>query len=240
MGTTRGELKRKVLMGIKDLGGEDMLMAEEAINMACYAIAMVHNFGELTVMDRTNCHTADGTKNYSLTTALLLTRPKDIISIVLHDDNQSRKLTYKTPQWIDSNYPYPEAIGEGRPEIYTQRVDQLELIPIPDAIYDLYVNYAQWPLALTADTTECSYTNKDFVVVGLARDIFLAMRGGIPLDPVAKAKGYMDTAMRDDRSGPDALPVAQGFQSSGPSRADSTTLTLDGVTWNIDLVRGGR
>jgi hypothetical protein len=228
MGTTRGELKRKVLMGIKDLGGEDMLMAEESLNLACYAIAKIHNFEELTVMDRTNGKTVDGQKSYVLTTGLLLTRPKDIISIVLHDDFNSRQLTYKTPQWIDENYPYPEGLSEAKPEIYTQRVDSLELIPIPDAVYTLYINYAQWPIIMTADTTECSYTTIDIVVIALARDIFLSLRAGAPMDVVAKAKGYLDTSMRDDRSRPDALPVAGGF---------STMSVVKGEYWNDPFVK---
>jgi hypothetical protein len=214
MGTQRGELKRKVLMGVKDLGGEDILMAEEAINMACYAIAKIHNFQELTVMDKTNAFTAIGTQSYSLVTDLGLTRPKDIISIVAHDDNNSRKLSCRAPQWMDENYPYPTGIGTGIPEVYTFRVDSIELLPIPDAIYALYINYAQWPLTLTADTDICSYDAIDFVIVALARDIFLALRGSIPLDPIAKAKAYLDSSMRDDRSSPDALPIARGYQTS--------------------------
>jgi len=107
-------------------------------------------------------------------------------------------------------------------------VDKLELIPIPDAIYSLYINYAQWPLTLTTDAMECSYTTIDMVIISLARDIFLCLRGGIPMDAIAKAKGYLDSSMRDDRSMPDALPVAQGF---------TTVSGYKGEYWNDPFVK---
>jgi hypothetical protein len=215
-------------MGVKDLVGEDILMAEESINLACYAIAKIHNFEELTVYDTTSAKTVDGTQSYTLTTALGLTRPKDIISIVLYDNENSRKLGYRTSQWLDENYPYPTQMAEGRPEIYTQRVDCIELLPIPDAVYSLYITYAQWPLTLTADTDQCSYATLDMVIVPLARDIFLALRSGAPLDAITRARGYLDSSMRDDRSNPDALPVARGF---------TTVSGYGGEYWNDPFVK---
>lgn len=211
MATTFKELKRKALMGFKDVHGPDILMMEEAINQACHAIAEVQNFEELIVLDTTNAFTVDGTKRYHVTTNLLLTRPKDILSIVLHDDFNSRKLRYFDTQRLDERVPYPEGYAEGKPEIYTQQGDYLEFIPVPDAAYPLYIRYAQWPVVLTADTDTCSYSKIDSSIIALARDLFLALRGGLPLDTVSKARAYLDIAVDDDRSRPDSLPVAQGF-----------------------------
>lgn len=227
MGTTRAELKRKVLMGFKDLTGEDILMCEEALNMACRAIAEVHNFEELKTYDTTSADTVDGTKTYHLTTDLSLTRPKDIVSIIVHDDHNSRKLKYRDPQWVDANYPYPEGMAETLPEIYTQRGNSIDLIPIPDDAYDLYITYYQWPAEMTADTTECSYSNIDTTIIALARDIFISLRAGLPLDYADRARGYLGISYKDDRSMPDRLPVARPFNASKP---------ITGEYWNDPFI----
>jgi hypothetical protein len=233
VGTTLAELRRKVLMGVKDLTGEDILMAEESVNQACQSIAKVRDFEELTVLNNTTAFTADGTRRYTLTTALGLTRPKDIYSpIVAHDDYNSFPITYVTPQEMDREQPYPEGTAEGIPIVYTRRGDTLEFFPIPDAIYPLYVQYSQWPLTLSADTDQCSYTQIDAEIVALARDIFLNLRAGLPIDSIAKAKAYVLQAVKDDISNPGALPVARGFRSSNS--------TLRGEYWNDPFVKSGR
>ncbi len=238
MGTTRLELRRKVLLGVKDLTGEDILIADEAINQACSSIAKVQDFEELVVFNNMGA-TVDGKRTYTFTT-LTLTRCKDIYSILAHDDYNSQKLVYKTPQWMDTNYPYPEGEPEDIPSLYTIRGVTVELMPIPDAAYPLYIRHSMWPLTLTADTDECSYTNLDGEIIALARDIFLAYRSGLPIDSVSRAKGYLQLAVKDDRSNPDALPVARGFSTYRVAQAQGTTLTLDGTTWNISMVDGGR
>lgn len=228
MGTTLSELKRKVLMGVRDLTGEDILMAEEAINQACRCIAQVHNFDELIVWDKTSAFTVDGTHRYHITSALLLTRPKDILSIIAHDDSSSTHLQYREPQWMDENHPYPEDISEAIPLLYTQRGMYIELIPIPDDTYPLYIRHSQWPLTLTDDLHECSYTNIDPQIIALSRDIFLGMRAGSVVDGVARAKAHLNLAVKNDRTQPGALPVARGFNS---------TTIVTGEYWNNPYVK---
>ena len=230
MGTTLKELRRKVLMGFKNIDGEDVLMAEEAINMGCHAIAEVQNFDDLLVTDLTSAKTVDGQKRYHLVTDWLLTRPKDILSIILHDDFNSRKLDSVQVQSIDKTVAYPEGYAEGKSELYTKVGDYVELIRIPDAVYDLYVRYYQWPLVLTTDDAECSYTNIDSTIIALSRDIFISLRGGLPLDYVAKAKGYLKIASGDDRTSPDDLPIARGFNSSGKVK-------YTGEYWNNPYIK---
>lgn len=230
MGTTLSELRRKVLMGFTQIGGEDILMAEEAINSACHAIAEVHNFSELVVYDTTNAVTVDGQKRYHLVTDWGLTRPKDIISLVLHDDFNSRKLDHISVQTLDKNIPYPEGYAEGKSEIYTKQGDYVELVRIPDAAYPVYVRYYQWPLVLTTDTSECSYTTIDSTIIALARDIFIALKSKMPLDYIAKARGYVQLAVHNDNSSPDDLPVARGFNTN-------QKIKYTGEYWNNPLVK---
>jgi hypothetical protein len=216
MATTLAELRRKVLMGFKNIGGEEIMMAEEAINQACHVIAEVENFDDLLVYDTTNAKTVDGTARYHWVTDWGLTRPKDILSIVLHDDYNSRKLDHSPAQWLDKTMPYPEGVAEGKSEAYTKQGDYITLTRIPDAAYDLYVRYYQWPAVLTEDSDECSFTNIDSTIIALARDLFISYRGGLPLDAVVKAKAYLKPAKDNNRSAPDDLPIAKGFHSQGP------------------------
>jgi len=230
MGTTLKELKRKVLMGIKDIAGEEILMAEEAINQACHAIAEVQNFDDLTAYDTTSAKTVDGTARYHWVTDWGLTRPKDILSIVLHDDYNSRKLDHATPQWLDKQMPYPAGYAEGKSELYTRQGDYITLTRIPDAVYDLYIRYYQWPLVLVEDADECSYTNIDSCVIALARDTFIALRAGLPLDTIVKAKAYLKVSVADERQSPDDRPIARGFSSiKGPGYV--------GEYWNNPFIK---
>lgn len=212
-GTLFRDLKRKVLMGTDVTDGVLIRMAEEAINMACHAIAEVHNFDELIVTDTTNAHTAVSTKSYDMVTDWLLTRPKDIISIKLYDAFNSRKLDYIAPQTIDTFMPYPEGLTTTWPQKYTQYGTTVELLPIPNAIYDLHVRYYQWPVVLTTDADTCSYENIDSTIIALSRDIFLSLKNGLMIDYAAKARGYLKISMSDDRSRPDELPIARPFKS---------------------------
>lgn len=228
MATTLAELRRKVLMGFKDIKGEDILMAEEAINQACHAIAEVENFEDLSAY-LTTALTVDGTARYHWVTDWGLTRPKDIISIVLHDDYNSRKLDSITPQWLDKNIPYPAGYAEGKSEAYTRQGDYITLTRIPDAEYSLYIRYYQWPLVLVADSDECSYTTIDSSIIAIARDIFISFRGGLPLDITAKVKTYLKPAYTDNRSEPDAAPIARGFRS--------TRQGYTGEYWNDPFIK---
>ena len=233
MGTTLAELRRKVLMGYEDVTGSDILIAEEAINQACHAMAEINNFEELLVTDLTNAKTVIDQKRYHLVTDWLLTRPKDILSIVLHDDFNSRKLSFMPTQHVDTILPYPEGITTGKPSVYNKQGDYVDLFILPDAVYDLYIRYYQWPLVLVNDSDECSYTNQDSLVIAIARDIFIALRSKLPLDTIMKAKMYMKTALGDDRVDPDEMPVARGFNSSGKVR-------YTGEYWNNPFIRSTR
>lgn len=220
MSVTFGELTRKTLLALVNdrtvtppltVDGINVLLVEEGINEACHAIARVHDFEELIVLDTTSAATVDGTKRYHLTTDLLLTRPKHIYSIVLHDDSNSRKLTPVPYAELDDKVPYPEQLGEQKPKWYTRQGDYLEFIPIPDAAYDLYIRYSQWPLTLTEAADICSYTQLTGQIVALAKDFVLSALSGNLLDSTTRAKAYLKLDVSDERRQSDTPRVARPF-----------------------------
>ena len=232
MGTTLKELRRKVLMGFKEVDGGDILIAEEAINLACRSIAEVQNFEEMLVYDTTSAKISVDVSRYHLVDNWFLTRPKDILSIRAMDEHNSIKLKHLTGQALDEFMPYPEGQASQTPTYYYKSGDWVEVFPIPDAALDVYVRYYQWPLVLTEDTDECSYEKIDGSVIALARDIFIALRSALPLDSVAKAKAYLSLATSNDRSAPDDRPIARGYRS-GQGR-------YSGEPWNDPFIKQTR
>jgi hypothetical protein len=228
MASTLAQLVRKVMTGFPRTDGEAILAVKQAINDAHRAIAMVRDFDELLVLDTTSAATVDGTSRYHITSDLLLTRPKDIYSIVLHDDENSRKLTYVPYRELDKVVPYPDMVGEGRPYWYTRQGYYLEFFRIPDAAYDLYIRHSQWPAILDSDDDTTPYLYLDEVIVFLAKDIANAYLSNQYLDFTERASYYLKLAVRDNITQPDHDLVARPFTVTGP---------VHGEYWNNPFVR---
>lgn len=228
MGTTFKELKRKVLLGIPYVDGETLLVVEEAINTAQKVIACVRDFDELMTLDTTHAATVDGQKLYHITTDLALVRPKDIYSIRLMDDSNSRKLTYVPFRNLDERIPYTEMIGEGKPSWYTRRGEYIELYRIPDDAYDLYVMHSQWPDVLVDDTDETIFSNIDHVIVSLSINIANELKTGAITDWDAIAAKMMALSVGESITRPDEMMVAKPFSSKS---------CLEGEYWNNPFVR---
>jgi len=214
MATTYEEFFRKVLLRVDTDDGRALLAAKESVNDAQKDIARVWDVDELIVLDTTSADTVDGTKRYHLEDDLSLTRPKDIFGIKLEDESSSRRLIYKTPKWVDEHIPYPEGTSEGKSTIYTRRGNYIELIPIPDAAYDLHIHHSQWPTALSADDDETDYVDLDDVIISLATDRVIAiLEQETGIDWNARARYYLAGAVREDRDRPDEMLIAQPFRS---------------------------
>jgi hypothetical protein len=214
--TTFSELLRRVYLGFPRTDGEAILVIKQAMNDAIQAIASLEDSKSLLVTDTTTADTVDGQKAYHLTTHLLLTRPKDIYSIRLEDTSNSRKLIYVPHNEVDTTIPYPEQNSEGVPKWYTEFGDYIELIPIPDAAYDLYIRYSQWPDVLSADTDESPYgTSWDHVIVFLTKDIANAYLNGDYVSPAQKAIDYLKLGIKAQNKNPDHILVARPFDPEG-------------------------
>lgn len=209
MATTFGELKRRVLLNLREkTDGGTLLAVEQAINDAHMVIAAVKDFDELMVFDTANAFTTASKKSYHVTTDLLLTRPKDIYSIKYMDGANSRKLIYVPYRELDEKVPYTELTGTGKPSWYTTRGMSIELYRIPDEAKPLYIMYSQWPAALVSDSDETPYTNIDHVIVSLATDI----ASGAASDWMARAQQLLGIALNEEAARPDRLYVAQPFR----------------------------
>lgn len=211
--STFAELKRQVVMKLEEVpSGEVMLTVEQAINDAMHVIAMVEDFDDLMVMDTTNAATVEDQKLYHIEDDLSLERPKDIYSIRLMDEGNSRKLIYVPPTEIDLKIPYTEISGTGRSKWYTRRGKYIELYRIPDDAYDLYVYHSQWPEVMDADSDTIPFANLDLVIVTLAVD--MSVRGGSVTDWLPRAKELLALGVREEGDRPDAVMVAKPFSPS--------------------------
>ena len=212
--TTYQELYQRVLLRLGNLAsdGRALLAAKEAVNTAHKAIARVQDFDELLVLDTTNAATVASTKTYHLEDDWGLTRPKDLLTVRYMDGNNSRKLTRLTARELDEKIPYVEGLGEQKPRWYIRRGNSVELIPVPDEAKDVYVYYSQWPKVLTEDSDTTSYSDLDDVIIALGTEIALAVLEGTHADWDARARAYLASAVKDNRSRPDRTWVARPFE----------------------------
>ena len=215
MTTKYEELYKKALLRIPETDGRAFLAVKESVNDAQKDIARVWDVDELIVIDTTSGDTVTDQKTYHIEDDLNLTRPKDIIDITVEDGSNTRSLTWKPLKWVRKNIPYPENMSSGKPSIYTRAGNNIELIAIPDAAYDLHITHSQWPLPLSADVVETSYVDLDDVIIGLAVERTQAILSGeSSTDWTARAARMLGHAHNEDRSRPDEIRVAQPFQSS--------------------------
>lgn len=226
--TSFGELKRRTLLGMSRTDGETLLAVEEAINTAHKVIASVKDYDCLMVLDTTNAVTVASQKLYHLETDLLLVRPKDIYSIRLMDDEESRKLTYVPFRELDERIPYTEQSGEGKPKWYTRRGEYIELYLIPDAAYDLYVMHSQWPAVLVDDTDLTPYPNIDHVIVSLAINIANEIQIGQITEWETIASRLLGLSSGEHATRPDEMLVAQPFTTKAP---------MPGEYWNNPWIK---
>jgi hypothetical protein len=168
-----------------------------------------------------NCTITHNKSLYHIEDDLSLTRPKDVYSMRLVDGTNSRKLDYVPSQRFDSEYPYPAILGTQRPVKYTTRGRYVELLPMPDDVYPLYVQYSQWPAAANYananDTTP--FTNIDYVIVSLATEMALASLEGGGGNWHERARQLLGIATMEETTRPDQRHVARPFNPAGESRA---------------------
>ena len=136
------------------------------LNWAQKRIARSYNFHELNTLN-TTAVTVDGTLRYPLTTGtsnLGLTGIKDINSIRLIDDANSRKLVRWSYRKFDQYYPQPTNYATARPRLYARWGDFIELFRIPNDEYSLYIRYSKWPTDFSTGGQTSDYSNKDQLI----------------------------------------------------------------------------
>ena len=221
MATTLSEFKRLVLLTIpENIDGISDMAIEEGINRAHKAIARVQDFDELTVLDTANAVTVANQKTYHIINDLLLTRPKDILTIRYMASSESRKLTWVPLAKYDSVIPYPELFSTAKPKWYITRGLYIDLHPIPANAANLYITHTQWPGTLSNETDETQYLNIDDVIITLASEITMSiLNKGAMSDWTQRARELLGLVISEVRDKPDQLHIAQPFsiRQSWPS-----------------------
>lgn len=207
------ELVSKILLRLDRNDGRARLATEESINDALKYIARVKDFDELMVLDTTNAATVIDTKLYHLVDDWGLTRPKSLYTLRYMDESSSRKLIYVPASRLDAVIPYTEQLGTQRPNWYTRRGDEVELIPIPNAAKSVYIFYSQWP-AILSGALEPPYSDLDDVIITLSTDIATGILDKSFGNYVQRARELLGLAVREDITRPDRTFIAQPFQAA--------------------------
>jgi hypothetical protein len=184
------------------------------LNFAQRRIARAQNFSELLDW-KTNAATVASVKRYPLetgTNTLGLTNPKDILSVLIIDSENSRRLEPIGYRSFDRKFPRPENYSEGRPSYYLRYGEYLELFRIPDDVYTVSIRYSKWPTVLSNDSQVSDFTGKDELLIAAG-----VLETYLALEEYTDAATWMQKFMgllRDsvlDESEPDWGPVAETF-----------------------------
>jgi hypothetical protein len=218
VGSRYDALVKRVFIGFPRADGEAFLAIKQSINDALTALVSTGRFDGLLKKDTTGAKTVADKKIYHLTEDLGLSYLKDIESIVLSAEGNSRKLTWVDPRELDEKIPYPERFGTGKPRWYTRYGDNIELIRIPNKEYPLHIRYSKWPEPLIKDEDVSPLgTQWDHILVFLAKDIANAYLNGEYINFLAKAGEYLKIGLSESRTRPDEALIAEPFSPTPAS-----------------------
>lgn len=142
------------------------------LNWGQERICRSYNFDELIILN-VSASTVTGVLSYPLisgTNNLGLTLPKDIETVRLINNENSIKLERMHMRKFDLKFPYPPNFADQNPTRYCLRGFNIEVFPIPDSNYPLYITYHAWPTPFTlAATTQVSdFYFKDQLIITAA------------------------------------------------------------------------
>ena len=164
-------------------------------------------------------YTTTGQKRYGFPE-----RMKEIISLVLKNNSNSRSLTYLKPMSFDKLIPCPESEATGIPTGFVDYGTNFELFPIPDAsTYTLILRCGIFPGALTGDDRTFDLQRKDALIVAVATKIaFYRLREVEDAEFWAngEAKRLFDEAIKMDKSDKNWQPRMRSFTFSHSSFKD--------------------
>ncbi len=168
---TLAELKTEVRGAFGNTAEYDSRL-NNMLTMAQDRLVSKHDFEELKV--RGTIATIDDTDDASADMVVALpSNLRQLYSIALIDDVNSRKLdSVPSAQW-DELIPYAEAFTRGRPTKYRRWGPNIELWRIPDDEYVLRGHYSTWGTAFTGDAQKSDLERKDQLLILLAQ-IWLA------------------------------------------------------------------
>jgi len=185
-------------------------MAITWLNNAILFLSRKHDFRDLEATY--SASTVASQKGYSTPT-----NTSKIYAVTIQDDTNSRKLICITQQHFDKVVPRPEAYTTGRPTWYIEFGSHIDLYPIPDAVYTMYMRVYLSPTIVTATTDTISYTpdKDDIIAAYMTKEAFQHYQ--MFEDALLWKKDFdekLKYAILTDEEQPDNPPVARGFDSN--------------------------
>lgn len=180
------------------------------LNNAMLALARKHDFKELTKTYTGATVTSQKTYSQPASTKILY-------NVRVQDGTNSRKLIPVIQKHLDRVVPYPEGETTGIPVWYSEYGQSFDVLPLPDAVYTMYVRVQLWPTTVTATTDTITYNSDkdDIIVAYMTKEAFQHYQ------MYEDAKIWNDDfklkikdAILTDDAQPDWDPVARGFNSA--------------------------
>ena len=143
------------------------------LNLSQSRMSRIYKWEELEALV-TSKSTAAGSRYVDLTSLNI----REILSVVLVDGTNSRKLSGRIYRQLDQVSSYPEANPTGKPEVYSYFGKKLELYQVPDAIYTLRIRVSNWPTAFSdaSPSATSDLDNKDDMLIALSNSwLFLTL-----------------------------------------------------------------
>ncbi len=217
MGMTLQELRNEVRENIhRPAEGFSDDRVDTRLNWAQDEIGGLHTFKEMKrVFTR---DTVASQKRYGFPE-----RMKEIVSLVLEDGTNSRKLRYYRSREADMDVPYPEDDLENIPVVWVDYGTNFELGPIPNDAYGMILRAGIFVSDFALDSDESGLLRKDSLIVAVAtRLCFYALRELEDAEYWARtevARLFVEAIGKDD-STKDWNPVARPFTLQGSTYRD--------------------
>src|SRR3972149_2594372 len=143
------------------------------LNLSQSRMSRIYKWEELEALVTSKSRAA-GSRYVDLTSLNI----REILSVVLVDGTNSRKLSGRIYRQLDQVSSYPEANPTGKPEVYSYFGKKLELYQVPDAIYTLRIRVSNWPTAFSdaSPSATSDLDNKDDMLIALSNSwLFLTL-----------------------------------------------------------------
>jgi len=186
------------------------------INWALDIIADLHTFEEMK--QKVTDSTTDTVENKSFPTSM-----KDLISIKLISNSNSRKLIYVPERLFDKVIPNPDSVSTDIPTHYVDYGPSYDLFPIPNDTYVLKIRCSIYPthLASASDTIVIGDDETPFSRIADKLVCYAATAEGLSSLRESKEStiwwgkftGAFKVALKTDHSAVDWTPIARPYNA---------------------------
>lgn len=227
MGTlTLSEFQTEILAGLGNRTEQQSVTLERiviALNLAQERINRAYDFSEMAqvALAQMNFTGTPGIDKFMVPPP----RTKTIHSFVLLDTSsgtssmgQSRKVVEKPWRWFDRQFPAPEWLPPGYPEVYARWGQFIVMAPAPYLQFTAQLRYIRTPLPFdAAELTQSSeYESKDDILLNYTLAYFFKALGRADRSTFfeALAKEQLDEAIERDDLRPD-IEVSRDIDGLG-------------------------